>query len=375
MQVWIKGNNKEGDGTVEFIAYSIKFDGPNSEEAGISKNTKGVEIKFLGKKWTIESMSPPNEAVVIEQEIKSGGSVTLKDEKGNLLHLIDGKNLLNNESLYVTLGWKNNGASFSKTDLDSLRSIVVFSSRIDNNLSTSGSEVLGSGDSININIPYSNEVWKLKFNGLEIVPSSKLTFAINNPIPSNEPFVISSLANKCLVYHPYLRLVTDRGKFQINGNEGSEIIIGLNQVATSQTSGKSNTEFGATCDTNKDGLFNTNDISYSASIAFLNGENPILIKDINEITYSLTAGNQIGADQVENGGVISFQKGSDVTNQMNNMIPGSFGAMLLSAGYDCQFDNCSKINYYIAISEDAGNGYRNHSISGITYTTGNNAVF
>ncbi|MFH1404691.1 MAG: hypothetical protein ABIH21_01170, partial [Patescibacteria group bacterium] len=107
--LWVKGDNhfdKDPDdvvGDLDFIAYTLKFDGPGGEELGIpvctesedndftfckgvdgdiddATETHRVKVWFLGEEWIISEMNAPADAVTNENVIVNGGSVKLAKE-------------------------------------------------------------------------------------------------------------------------------------------------------------------------------------------------------------------------------------------------------------------------------------------------------
>ncbi|MFH1685730.1 MAG: hypothetical protein ABH983_05500 [Candidatus Micrarchaeota archaeon] len=115
--LWVKGDNhfdKDPDdvvGDLDFIAYTLKFDGPGGEELGIpvctesedndftfckgvdgdiddATETHRVKVWFLGEEWIISEMNAPTPSdVTNENVIVNGGSVKLaKESVGGILN-------------------------------------------------------------------------------------------------------------------------------------------------------------------------------------------------------------------------------------------------------------------------------------------------
>ncbi len=107
--LWIRGDNHfDSDpdqvvGKLNFLAYTLKFDGPGGDEMGIPvctdsadldfgacKDTGGdiddatethrLQISFLGETWIISEMSAPTDELEVESTLVSGGSVKLAKE-------------------------------------------------------------------------------------------------------------------------------------------------------------------------------------------------------------------------------------------------------------------------------------------------------
>ena len=123
--IWIQGDNRfDSDpddvvGNLEFVAYTLKFDGPGGEEIGIpvctdsedndytyckgadgdiddATETHRLEIQFLGEPWIISEMNAPNydpdpsvsgDGLVNENQLVEGGSIKLaKESIGGILN-------------------------------------------------------------------------------------------------------------------------------------------------------------------------------------------------------------------------------------------------------------------------------------------------
>ncbi len=110
--LWIKGDNHfDSDpddvvGRLNFLAYTLKFDGPGGDELGIpvcteaedqdfadckdgtgettiddATETHRVKVWFLGEEWIISEMNAPTDSdVTTETEVRNGGSVKLAKE-------------------------------------------------------------------------------------------------------------------------------------------------------------------------------------------------------------------------------------------------------------------------------------------------------
>ncbi|VVC04758.1 Uncharacterised protein [Candidatus Bilamarchaeum dharawalense] len=103
--LWLVGDNHyDGDlndvvGRLDFLAYTLKFDGPGSEELGIPYCTKAnvsddftsctedyrtashkVKVKFLGEDWIISQMELPGGSIENEYQLTEGGAVWLAKE-------------------------------------------------------------------------------------------------------------------------------------------------------------------------------------------------------------------------------------------------------------------------------------------------------
>lgn len=110
--LWLKGDNRfdkdpdEVVGKVDFLAYTLKFDGPGSDELGIPECTRAedtdfaackdgvgdtniddatethrMKVWFLGEQWIISEMDAPvASTVTTETEIFAGGKVKLAKE-------------------------------------------------------------------------------------------------------------------------------------------------------------------------------------------------------------------------------------------------------------------------------------------------------
>jgi hypothetical protein len=103
--IWVKGDNhydQKADGIagrVDFLAYSLKFDGPDDQEAGIAVCKGGLgeggacalpaytsperrrrEISLLGRTWNIIRMKAPEVSLISSNKVVNGGSVTLAQE-------------------------------------------------------------------------------------------------------------------------------------------------------------------------------------------------------------------------------------------------------------------------------------------------------
>ncbi len=114
--VWMQGDNhfeKNSDdvvGRLDFIAYSLKFDGPDAEVMGIpvctdavdddfsackgpggdmdvATETHRVKVHFLGEEWTVLRMDAPAGTLDNENGLVNGGSVMLgKESVGGILN-------------------------------------------------------------------------------------------------------------------------------------------------------------------------------------------------------------------------------------------------------------------------------------------------
>ncbi|MFH0884619.1 MAG: hypothetical protein V1861_02835, partial [Candidatus Micrarchaeota archaeon] len=110
--LWISGDNHfDSDpddvvGKLDFLAYTLKFDGPGGDELGIPECTEAedqdyaackddvgettiddatethrVKVWFLGEEWIISEMNAPTDSdVTTETEVRAGGSVKLAKE-------------------------------------------------------------------------------------------------------------------------------------------------------------------------------------------------------------------------------------------------------------------------------------------------------
>jgi len=110
--LWIKGDNhfdtdpKEVVGKLNFMAYTLKFDGPGGDQIGIPECTKAVDldysvckagvtgvsiddatethrvkITFLGEDWIISEMkAPTGSSVINENQLVEGGSIKIAKE-------------------------------------------------------------------------------------------------------------------------------------------------------------------------------------------------------------------------------------------------------------------------------------------------------
>ena len=122
--IWIKGDNHFDEdpddvvGDLDFIAYTLKFDGPGGDEIGIpvctdsedndytyckgpngdiddATETHRLELQFLGEPWIISEMNAPNndpttasgDGLVTETPLVNGGSIKLaKESIGGILN-------------------------------------------------------------------------------------------------------------------------------------------------------------------------------------------------------------------------------------------------------------------------------------------------
>ncbi|MFH0885021.1 MAG: hypothetical protein V1861_04885, partial [Candidatus Micrarchaeota archaeon] len=110
--LWLKGDNHfDSDpddvvGRLNFLAYTLKFDGPGGDELGIPECTEAedqdyadckdgtgettiddatethrMKVWFLGEEWIISEMNAPTDSdVTTETEVRAGGSVKLAKE-------------------------------------------------------------------------------------------------------------------------------------------------------------------------------------------------------------------------------------------------------------------------------------------------------
>ncbi|MFH1520375.1 MAG: S-layer protein [Candidatus Micrarchaeota archaeon] len=104
--LWLRGDNhydtdvEDVVGRIDFLAYTLKFDGPGSDELGIPYCTKSnssndytectedyetathkVKINFLGEEWIISQMEHPgDDGLTNEYELQNGGTVWLAKE-------------------------------------------------------------------------------------------------------------------------------------------------------------------------------------------------------------------------------------------------------------------------------------------------------
>jgi hypothetical protein len=102
--IWVSGDNhfdqdsSDVVGRLDFLAYALKFDGPDGQDGGIAVCTNGIHegvcglpaysapearrraIRFLGGDWNIIRMEPPDVSLDSSNHVVNGGSVTLAQE-------------------------------------------------------------------------------------------------------------------------------------------------------------------------------------------------------------------------------------------------------------------------------------------------------
>ncbi|MBD3210449.1 hypothetical protein GF318_03640 [Candidatus Micrarchaeota archaeon] len=103
--IYVRGDNHYESsvadvvGRLDFLAYALKFDGPEENESGIAVCTHGLgaggacglpgytgpesrrrEIFFLGEPWIITEMNPPDVELADENRVVNGGMIKLAKE-------------------------------------------------------------------------------------------------------------------------------------------------------------------------------------------------------------------------------------------------------------------------------------------------------
>lgn len=116
--LWVSGYNKFDDDAddvvayADFLAYTLKFNGPSSDDSGIPVCTKGedtnyaacfddvgdttmddatethrLKVQFLGEQWIVSEMNAPTASLTNENDLVNGGSIKLaKEATGGILN-------------------------------------------------------------------------------------------------------------------------------------------------------------------------------------------------------------------------------------------------------------------------------------------------
>ncbi|MBU0591660.1 hypothetical protein KKD40_05560 [Candidatus Micrarchaeota archaeon] len=518
--LWLKGDNRfdtSNDvivGRLEYLVYSIKFDGPGGKEIGIptctesnendygycittdgdiddATETNRLKVYFLGEEWIISDMNPPSTSsgseITTENILYPGGSIKLAkesisgilnqgeslpvddlkfqlddleahgdttsaiisivDANGNVLehdtvtpgttqeYTINGKEYRfhvykvapgytfgakwaevavfaeeltlesaeeldsdedSNPEYKVLLGWKNLDAQTDdgdntepeRDDVDSLRSILIYSDTIDD-LASGGDNSMQEGEYIPlIQDPVT---WKLYYNGLDLTSSDKvsLKFEIKTTaktLNADDGPVLNTgtTQSKCSIEPPYVKVTS--------GNSGSSVFemdrddttgtMSDDEFMVALSSDAGSTNYAARCDANGDGDYtDITDVNITAGSIFMK-----LSPSSTDYGFSnYTATTVVRYDEIgdgshafapSEGGAILIANEADVDGDTQ---PGdsALGDMLFSATRNqCASTSCAE--FYFAIAEKAGsgtsNGYVDYWVWGIDQTNSASAA-
>ena len=530
--LWIAGDNHfdttEDDvvAKVDFLAYTIKFDGPGGKEIGIPECTQAnssnyaycstgsstssqyatvthkVKIRFLGEEWVISEMEPPSSTASDENTVVGGGMVKLAKEsvsailnqgdsltsegvkftlddleahgdttsaiisiynangekikqdkvfEGNTLEqtingrkfrfhvykvapgytfgakwadvaifsdeleLQSGQELDQdgdmNEGYEVALGWKNLDATSSANDVDTLRTIVVFSENIED-VTNNGDDELAAGDYVKV--VKSPEKWRLSYKGLDLTSSdrSNLKFDLvtddtKEITATNGPLNSTGSQVAMVIVPPYVKVTSsDSGAiFSVTRNDGTgsgelsdkEFFVALNAgnssvlrgVGDGSTSNSNDlrraavvNEVAGTTYTSSDTWLRLGTVvmRVSPSSSDYGYSQPASTSNITEVEYTKIGDGASGFDSPD-GGVIRMEWGAGLGQSSSSEI----GVMFNSAALTCGSTNataCAERNLtnqtsgvmdvWFAVAEKAGTGRSNEFVD--YYVFGVNAL-
>ncbi len=499
--LWVQGNNHYSTtvnadvGQVDFLAYTLQFDGPGSDQIGIPVCTRAnnldytaclqgmsgtstddetashrVQINFLGSQWVISDMTPPTSPQATnDNTVVSGGSVKLAkesiggilnqgeslpvdnlkfqlddleanggataaiisvlDANGNVLKkdtippgettefdvagttyrvhvykvapgytfgakwadmaiysqeltLADGQQLDqdngNNKQYTVSLGWKNLDASNQvdatpttvgdQRNVDTLRTIVIYSSDI-SEMSSNGNSELTVGAFVPI---VQDPVgWELSYKGLDLTSADRenLKFEIetqdlslSNKFPSIES---TGREESCTIYAPYVKVTS--------GSTGS-----IFEVDASGTFGESttlsNNEFYVAGKLGSSGSINCTNSTGSQIATF--GAGSVVMKISPSATDYDISNYSSGSKQVRysdigdgstafappEGGAILIQRAADITpgdQLLGNLFGSASGGTAPTATFS---GPVAPPDMMFALSEKAGTGTSNNFV-------------
>ncbi len=450
--LWVQGDNHYSTtvnadvGQVDFLAYTLQFDGPGSDQIGIPVCTRAnnldytaclnglsgtstddetashrVPINFLGSQWVISDMTPPTSQATNDNTIVSGGSVKLAkesiggilnqgeslpvdnlkfqlddleanggqtaaiisvlDANGNVLKkdtippgettefdvagttyrvhvykvapgytfgakwadmaiysqeltLADGQQLDQdngvNKQYTVSLGWKNLDASDQndttptlvgdQRNVDTLRTIVIYSSDI-SEMSSNGNSELTEGAFVPI---VQDPVgWELSYKGLDLTSSDKesLKFEIeteNLQLANKFQSVESNgRAESCTLYAPFVKVTS--------GSTGSIFDIDATGIFGSTTTLSDNEFYVTAAGTSGSGM----NCTYTNGSAILNAVNFPDGAVVMKISPSATMYDVANYTQETGGYGYNLVKYSDVGDGSTAFAPPNGGAILI----------------------------------------------
>ena len=498
--IWLAGNNNYDQtkdttvGKLDFLAYSLKFDGPGTRNMGIpvctraeslnfaackdssgdttiddATETHRVRVSFLGEEWIISDMEAPVENASTETLVVPGGSIKLAkeakegilnqgenlqlgdlkfqlddleahgdagvsaifsvlDANGNILKkdkvgagatkdfdinghkfrlhvykvapgytfgakwadvaiydkeltLTSGQELSqdddSNPEYKVLLGWKNRDATSSTQDVDSLRSIVIYSDSIDD-LASGGEQNMRPGEYVNL--VQDPAVWRLTYKGLDLTSSDRqnLKFEIQTStktIAASDGPLDGSTQMTCKIFAPYLKVSsskTNTGVFEIVRTDGtgsgtlsdSEFLVGLNEGATADSIAVGQSGNAAVCDDSNDNAITGADTGLGGGIIFMKesrngdyGYTEYLTTPL-KVDFS-DAGDGVSDFEPGSGGQILIEWMSDVSLLGENRLGDMFNSTGNIGGDVDYLSSSTEPWIYFSIAEKAGTGSSN----------------
>jgi len=500
--IWLAGDNHYDQtkdttvGTLDFLAYSLKFDGPGTRNMGIPvctraeslnfaacKDTTGdttiddatethrVKVSFLGEEWIISDMEAPSSTASTETLVVPGGSIKLAkeakegilnqgenlqlgdlrfqlddleahgdsgvsaifsvlDANGNILKkdkvgagatkdfdinghkfrlhvykiapgytfgakwadvaiydkeltLTSGQELSqdddSNPEYKVLLGWKNRDATSAADDIDTLRSIVIYSDSIDD-LASGGEQNMRPGEYVNL--VQDPAVWRLTYRGLDLTSSDRqnLKFEIQTStktIAASDGPLDGATQMTCKIFAPYLKVSsskTNTGVFEVVRSDGagsgtlsdSEFLVPLNAGATADSVAAGQSGQAAICDTDNDNDLDGSDTPVAALFggAFMresrNGDYGYATNPSGGLFIDFSdAGDGVSDFAPGSGGQILIEWPGDVAGLGDNALGDMFNSTgSIGGDYDI-LSSTTTPTLLFGVAEKAGTGSSN----------------